>query len=223
MSLVSLSSLGLSQYSIDQFGNVFSHVENRYMTPEQKRGGYMSINLRDDTGKIQVWYLHRLVAMAYLSNPNNCEQVNHINGNKTDNRVDNLEWVTNRENAHAAMRTNLMPHAVFMNDEVVHEICRRIMRGDAIQKISTDMELSYDAIYAIRRGQNWTHISSQYSFPDPRPRMVLTDEQVHEICRYIAEGYSDHDIAFISGTREGNVRNIRIKKNFKETSDMYFV
>ena len=220
--VISLSSLGYSQYTLDIYGNVFSISENRYLLPKQERGCYLCVRLTGDNGRVDFWWLHRLVATAFIPNPENKEQVNHINGVKTDNRVANLEWVTNRENAHAAMKTNLMSHAVFYNDAVVHQICQRIEKGEAIQKIADDLQLSYDAIYAIRRGQNWTHISSQYSFPDTRIRQVLTDEQVHFICNAMIEGYDDAQIAFAVGTKIGNVRNIRSKKNFKEISDLYF-
>lgn len=61
--------------------------------------GYMRILVRDN-GKERTVFVHRLVAMAYVDNPLGKPQVNHINGDKTDNRPDNLEWCTNYENSH---------------------------------------------------------------------------------------------------------------------------
>ena len=52
--------------------------------------------------------VHRMVAETWLDNPDHCEQVNHINGDKTDNRVENLEWVTRSENMRHAVRTGLL-------------------------------------------------------------------------------------------------------------------
>ena len=67
---------------------------------------YMYTTLtKDKKGKF--FYIHRLVAMAFLPNPENKRTVNHINGIKTDNRVENLEWATNSENLQHAYRTGL--------------------------------------------------------------------------------------------------------------------
>lgn len=55
----------------------------------------------------QEWAIHRLVAMSFLPNPNNKPEVDHINRNKADNRVENLRWVTTKENAQAWRKLEL--------------------------------------------------------------------------------------------------------------------
>lgn len=52
-------------------------------------------------------FIHRLVAEKYIPNPDNKEQINHINGDKTDNRAENLEWVSNQENRNHAVKEKL--------------------------------------------------------------------------------------------------------------------
>lgn len=70
-------------------------------------GLYYGFNICKN-GKKKKIHFHRLVAQAFLPNPNNKKEVNHINGDKLDNRVENLEWVTRQENAKHAYDTGLI-------------------------------------------------------------------------------------------------------------------
>lgn len=84
-------------YQISDQGNVFSVKRNKTLRPLINTYGYHFVNLHRD-GKQIASQIHRLVAEAFIPNPDNKPQVNHINENKADNRVCNLNWMTNKEN-----------------------------------------------------------------------------------------------------------------------------
>lgn len=100
------------KYQVSNFGNVKSlNYQNtskaKLLTPIKHHCGYLLVHL--GTSKIKM--VHTLVANAFIPNPDNKKCVNHIDGNKQNNAVSNLEWVTYKENMEHAIRTGLRdPH-----------------------------------------------------------------------------------------------------------------
>jgi hypothetical protein len=91
-------------YAISRDGEVFSLRFNRKLKPARNSFGYIIVCLYKKNCRKKTIKIHRLVAVAYIDNVNNYPQVNHINGIKTDNRVENLEWCTASQNTiHAFM------------------------------------------------------------------------------------------------------------------------
>lgn len=88
--------------SLERKSRLNRKIKERILAPREHTGGYLRVQLsRKD------FYIHRLVAETFIPNPENKSQVNHIDGNKRNNRVDNLEWNTPLENNLHAIRTGL--------------------------------------------------------------------------------------------------------------------
>ena len=84
-------------YSINENGDVFSHNTNRMLKLRPNSNGYLRADLYKNSVRNQV-LVHRLVGMLFIPNPQNRNELNHINGDRTDNNVKNLEWSTRSEN-----------------------------------------------------------------------------------------------------------------------------
>lgn len=95
-----------NRYFITEDGNIFSNYLGGFMSQKKHRHGYMSIMLKDGEIKKRV-SVHRLVAIAFVPNPDNKPEVNHKDGNKLNNHKDNLEWSTRSENNKHALEYNL--------------------------------------------------------------------------------------------------------------------
>jgi hypothetical protein len=85
-----------TDYFISEEGRIYKN--SKEISRSKMTRGYLSCSLYKD-GKQKTHYVHRLVAELYIPNPNNKPYVNHINGDKEDNRVKNLEWCTPEENS----------------------------------------------------------------------------------------------------------------------------
>lgn len=93
-------------YSISDTGLIRSE-KNGIKRPYTTSAGYKQVNLYSN-GKRKSLSVSRLLALVYIPNPNNYPIINHVNGIKTDNRIDNLEWCTQSMNVLHALRTGLV-------------------------------------------------------------------------------------------------------------------
>lgn len=102
-------------YQISNLGRVKSLKRNtknqcknaEVIKTQEIRNGYYSVSLwKNGVGKHHL--IHRLISQAFIPNPNNKPQINHIDGNKTNNHIENLEWVTESENARHAYNNGLI-------------------------------------------------------------------------------------------------------------------
>lgn len=98
-----------NDYLIYEDGFIYSKKSKRFLKCPIDSKGYKYLDLRNSKCKYRCPKVHRLIALAFIPNPNNLPQINHIDGNKQNNNVNNLEWCTNLYNTKEAIRLGLKP------------------------------------------------------------------------------------------------------------------
>ena len=124
--------------------------------------GYEIFNLWDGE-KQQTYSMHNMLATLFIPNPNNYKSVNHKDGNKLNNDLDNLEWCTQQENNIHAIKTGLRAVGetrtqAKLNDEEVIEIKAMIEAGFADIDIAPVYGVHNGTISCVRHGKTWLHI-----------------------------------------------------------------
>ena len=166
----------ITKYSISNLGKVRNDKSNRILKPQKDKKGYMRIQLHHD-GIVYTKKVHRLVARAFLQKTLTKKQVNHIDGNKSNNKVENLEWCTNRQNQIHAWKIGLQKPRCGLDNpgnkyspELIEKICNLLEKGYSTKKIkkclnikSNNICISY-LINDIRKRKGWVHISKNYNW-----------------------------------------------------------
>jgi hypothetical protein len=102
-----------TNYSVSTEGRIRNDKTNKLKAMDNTSDGYYKVDLYSE-GKRETHRVHRLVGQAFILNPDNLPQINHKDGNKQNNNVENLEWVDNSQNMTHAYRTGLAtPHPTY--------------------------------------------------------------------------------------------------------------
>lgn len=144
---------GYEQYQVNNLGQIKRN--NKILKPIKSRNGYLHIFLYSN-GKAKQMLVHRIVAKAFIENKNNLEEINHKDGNKENNSVNNLEWCTRKQNVQHFFYTNQQndnkPKSVIQYDLSG----RKINEFSSIRKASKETKVSAHNIIYCCRGEKPT-------------------------------------------------------------------
>lgn len=133
-------------YKVSRDGKVFN-LNGRERKLVRTRDGYLKVNLYNK-GKFKTYLVHRLVAELYIPNPDKKPQVNHLNKDVADNRVENLEWCTMSENHRHAFDNGRVAGNRKLTDEQA-DLIRKDSRG--LVRLARVYNVSESTIARIRR------------------------------------------------------------------------
>lgn len=163
-------------YKVSNLGNVFSERKQINLKPGDNGRGYQFVNLWKNKTCVR-FYVHRLIALEFIKNSDNKPQVNHIDCDKKNNKVDNLEWCNSFENMqHASLnkklycsdfqkkQTSLANRGIKSHLSKLSEIDVIGIKKELQENIKTQKEISFlfnttsANVGAIKRGKSWKHI-----------------------------------------------------------------
>lgn len=160
----------LTSYQISNTGLVYNTTSERYLSGSHDRRGYQIVSIYYNH-KLYSVKVHRLVAMAFIPNPENKPTINHLDGNKDNNCVNNLEWATHQENITHAIDTGLRNNSGInsgsnkYDEATVHKVCKLLSKGSGIKEIAEKLNVSPNLPRRIKYGDKWKSISAQYNIP----------------------------------------------------------
>lgn len=151
-------------YYITDDGKVWSERTQKFLSFQYDKNGYVKVQMRSTDNKSHRYSVHRLVLENFkpVENMENL-QVNHIDGNKKNNNLTNLEWTTSEENIRHAIDNNLratINGASKLTPEQVIEIYRRATNGERNIDLGKEFNIHPDQVGRIKNKKSWKEITS---------------------------------------------------------------
>lgn len=212
-------------YFVREDGKIIGK-SGKILKPATTIYGYNEVSIKLN-GKFKSQKVHRLVAQAFIPNPYNLPEVNHINGIKTDNRVENLEWVTSQDNQLHATRilgkgAGETHPGVKITEDMVRKACVMFAEGYQNKEVSDVLGISKHTIQKIRKGKVWKTVVNEYVFPEKS--RALSVETVEWICKKLCEGKSSVEVRNMSTNPRVTLQVIKAIKgrhNYRWVSEKY--
>lgn len=150
-------------YQISNLGRIYSKKRRACLKIKRIAGrGYFQVRLSIN-GVYVYKNLHRLIAETFIPNPLNLRTVNHINGNKLDNRLVNLEWANDCRQQHEACLLNLKPTTqhILTNEEII-SVYEMYSKGTSVKEIAELFGTRIQQICKLVKGQRHKELFRQY-------------------------------------------------------------
>lgn len=187
---------GCDKYEVSNLGRVRSfrrYPAGKIMKPHINQDGYQRVILRTVNGEKYNFSIHRLVANAFIPNPKQLPIINHIDENKVNNHVSNLEWCSQKHNVACYMALHPwncfgedVSTATLTNEQAI-EIYKLTQSGELTQQEIADLYgTSYSVVNEIKRGYRWSYITGQEWIRLNRNH--LTEDDVRDIYRLAWDG-----------------------------------
>ena len=217
-------------YCTSRCGKVFRISNKREMTQSPRgRSSYMCVRTSHGN-KQKNTFVHKMVASSWLEVRSPLfTVVNHKDGNKFNNHVENLEWCTLAQNTKHAVATGLLAkgdglYNAELSDQQVHEICQKLIDGALPKDLASYYNVSKDIIRKIRAGDTYFHVRQLYEIPH-KYNYDFSEATIRWVCKRILEGYSDAGVVKISNNPNLTIieiKRIRYKIRYKYISDEFF-
>ena len=206
-----------TNYMISNKGNVYSKNIKRNLKLTPNTRGYLRVAIHIPGERTHVVSVHSMVIETFKGpKPSPEYQIDHIDGDKSNNYVENLEWVTASENILRAFKNGLKegvkgsdhPVSVY-TDEQIHKACKLLEQGMTIPNVAKEVGIPKSYLYNIARGDNWAHIVNLYDLSDINKITKTPEEIKKEISRMMIKGIKKSEIIkYINKKYNGNYKNI---------------
>lgn len=151
------------RYIVGQDGVITSKYNGKPLSVHVDKKGYHRVNIHLDEGK-KTYLLHRVVALMHLPNPRGLPQINHIDGDKSNNSVTNLEWCTGKENVKHSVDVGLVkrgsdrPNAKLTDEQVLLMRELRNTKKCTYYELAEMFNISYQSAHRVCARLTYTHL-----------------------------------------------------------------